>query len=81
MMVILVLCNWIQIMFSIEIFSWLCFVSRDMTSDNVDCSIGNNHMPIYLCKVTANLSQIEEGNFITVCHWSWHLVKVGVCLE
>lgn len=68
-------------MFSTEIHSWLYFVSRDMTSDNVDCSVGNNHMPICLSKVTANLSQIAESNFITVCHWSWHLVKVGICLE
>ena len=52
-----------------------------MSSDNVDCSVGNNHMPICLSKVTANLSQIEKSNFITVCHWSWHLVKMGVCLE
>lgn len=33
-------------MLSIEIHFWLCFVGRDMTSDGVDHSSGNNHMLI-----------------------------------
>lgn len=50
-------------MFSIEICLCLYFVSRDMSSGSAD-HCGNNHMPICLSKVIANLSQIEESNFV-----------------
>lgn len=47
-------------MFTIEIHPCLCFVSRDMTPDSVDCSCGNNHICICLSKITAYLGQTEE---------------------
>lgn len=67
-------------MFGIEIHSWLCFNSRDLTYDIVDHSHGNNHMHNCLPQVTVILDQMEASNFIIVHHWSWHLVKICVCL-
>lgn len=46
----------------------------------VDCSYGNNHMPICLSRARASRTR-WRSNFVIACHWSWNLVKVGVWLE